>query len=88
MKSRKEVFTPQTIIETQLDIFERFSEKVNKVFLKMMSRSKSELLESDPLLIETIGLLREFSVWYVKTTKAMISHNLMGLPKKKKEEWD
>lgn len=79
----KAIFPPETIILTQLEIYERFAEKVNKVFLKMMSKPKEEILKSDPLMIETIGLLREFTTWYCKTTRAMYVQNKLKLPKRK-----
>ncbi len=80
------IFSDQAIIEMQYQVFVRFNEKVNKLFLKMMARSKENLLKSDPLMIEMIGLLREFTTWYCKTTKAMMVQNDLKIPKVTKED--
>ena len=91
MEKNKPVFSPENFVETQAQIFDEASKKLDDLFIRLVApRGLDKLTDREYTertrfeLLELVGVLRQTFSWFAKINRAMVYQNRKRIPKQKK----
>lgn len=70
--TKKENFTYDEFLVTQMEILEAFEKKLNSLFIESVASKKKS---GRQIILELMGSLRETVSWYIKINRGMLVKN-------------